>query len=107
MSKEAKELQSYVYVNSMFKKGKVISSEDTEQEKVATFRLEPDAAYTTVSTDRKSTVNLGNYSSASFSVFCSVPCPVDIDQMNEAYQFVSDFCEAKLAEKIKEVKGKS
>ena len=102
---ESKEVQSYVYVNSMFKKGKLVSKEESEQEKVATFKLDPDAAYTTVSTDRKSTVNLGNYSSASFSVFCSVPCPMDLNQMDEAYQFVSDFCESKLAQKIKQVKG--
>ena len=105
MMSEEKDQPVYVYVNSMFKQGRLVTNEENEQEQIAVVKVDQNAAYATVSTDRKCVVNTGNFSSASFSVFCSVPCPLDEDQMEQAYEFVSNFCETKLSEKVREVNG--
>ena len=90
-------------VSKVFKKGKLITSDETEVETVAVVRLDPEAAYATVSTDRTYTKNLGNFSSAKIGVFLSVPSPLEENQIEQAYEFVSDFCETKLAEKLREL----
>lgn len=102
-----KEKEITMYVNKMFKDGKLVTSESSEVEKIAVVRLDPEVAYTTISTDRKLVVNLGSYQSATFSVFMSVPCPMDVtgEQQEEAYKYVSNFCEKKIAELRKQVGG--
>lgn len=92
-------------IAKVFKKNKIVTSEEKEVETVAVVRLDPEAAYVTVSTDRSFTLGLPNYCSAKASVFISVPCPLDEDQIEQAYQFVTDFCETKLAAINAELKG--
>ena len=92
-------------VSKLFKKGKLITSDETEVETVAVVRLDPEAAYATVSTDRSSTIGLPNYCSAKAGVFISVPAPLDPQQIEEAYKFVTDFCESKIADINKEILG--
>lgn len=106
MSKEFEEVPVYVYVNKLYKENKIVKiNENEEPEKVATFRLDPNVTYTSVGTSRKFVHGLPKFSSVSFTVSCSVPAPLDLDQMNQGYQVASDFCEAKLREKKKEVLG--
>lgn len=49
------------------------------------------------------TINLGNYESAKISVGITVPC--NKDEINETYDFATDWVSQKLAEAIKIVKG--
>ena len=102
-----KEKEILMYVNKMFKEGKLVTSESSEVEKVAVVRLDPEVAYTTISTDRKLVVNTGNYTSVTFSVFMSVPCPMDVtgEQQEEAYKYVANFCENRIAELRKQISG--
>ncbi len=100
-----KEKEILMYVNKMFKEGKLVTSESSEVEKVAVVRLDPEVAYTTISTDLKTVINTGNFSSVSLSVFMSVPCPLNEDQHNEAFEFCSNFCKAKIAALRAEVLG--
>lgn len=58
-----------------------------------------------VYTDRKATINTGNYNSASFTVGVEIPCQPDQDALSEAYSEAAEFCETKLSELIQKVKG--
>ena len=49
------------------------------------------------------TLNLGNYESVKSEVGVTIPC--DPDQMNEAYEFATDWVTEKLAEAVKMAKG--
>ena len=102
---EEKDQPVYVYVNSMFKQGKLVTSEEDTQEQIAVVKINPEGAYMDIETSRRVTVNTGNYSSATFSVACSVPCPLEDGQIQQGYEFISDLCESKLAEKVREVNG--
>lgn len=93
-----KEVPVKVTVNKIYKQNKIVQSTETEQETVDVVRLDPDAAYVTISTDRKLNLGMPNYSSVGCSVFVSVPSPLDDEQMEQAYQFAANFCENKLAE---------
>ena len=91
-----KEVESKVFVNKMFKtRGRLISSED-KQEVISVHRIPEDAAYVTVSTDKKRSVNLGNFNNVSASVFISVPCPMDPEQQDLAFEYVDNFTTEKL-----------
>lgn len=93
------------FVNKLFKKSGKLIKEENDMAVVATVRIDPEGAYTTISTDRKMTHNLGNYNSCSFSVFMSVPCPLDEDQIEGAYKYVTEFTEKKMEEIMKEIEA--
>ena len=100
-----KEKEVILYINKMFKDGKLVTKEDSDTEKIEVVRLDPEVAYTNISAEKKLVVNLGNYQSASFSVFMSVPCPLDTsgEQQEEAYKYCSSFCGNKIVALKKEV----
>ena len=98
-----KEIKAKV-VTSYKKSGKLISEED-KTETLEVVRLQDDAPYATVSTDRKATINLGNYSSASVGVFCSAPALLNEEDMERAYKFISEFCESKVKEAVDNITG--
>jgi hypothetical protein len=100
------EKDCFVNVSKLFKDGKIVASESSEKEKVATIRLDPEAAYATVSKEAKGTVNLGNYQSATVSVFLSVPCPMEQSQIDEAFKYVSEFTSERLNSELINIKGK-
>jgi hypothetical protein len=101
------EKEVVAYVSKMFKEGKLVTGEENTQETVAVVRLDPEAAYSTVSVDVKSTMNTGNFTSVSFSVFMSVPCPMEEDQQNQAFEYCSNFCKGKIGELRSEVTAKN
>lgn len=94
-----------VRTSRLFKEGRVVKSDKSEEEVVDVVRLDPEAPYCTISTDRKATVNMGNYNSASVSVFMSVPSLLNDDDIENAYKFVKDFCERKIGEEISALRG--
>ena len=50
------------------------------------------------------TINLGNYESARITVEVSVPCYVQ--DLAEADEFASEFCEKRIKEEIKSIRGR-
>jgi len=98
-----KEIKAKV-VTAYKKSGKLVSEED-KTETLEVVRLQDDAPYVTVSTDRKATINLGNYSSASVGVFCSAPALLNEEDMERAYKFISEFCESKVKEAVDNITG--
>ena len=98
-----KQIKSKVY--TMYKEGRVVKSEDEQEEILGVVRLDPEVAYGNISTERSFTKGLPNYSSAKASVFVSVPAALNEEEMEKAYRFAADFCEAKVAEVIKEMGG--
>lgn len=103
---KTKEKEIYTTVSTMYKENKIVTHQSTEKELVEVVRLDPEAAYVTISTDKKATIGLPNYSSASVSVFLSVPSPLDPDQMNQAFAFAANFCEEKIREEIAKIESK-
>ena len=102
-----KEQEIKMNVEAIFKaNGKLVTSEE-DSEVVAVAVMPDEAHYVTVGTSRRCTINLGNYESATFSVEISTPCPAEESQIENAYQFISDFCEGKLKEKIAEIETKT
>lgn len=100
-SETIKEVESKVRVNKIFKKSGQLVTEENSEDVVFVSRLPENAAYVTICTDKKKTKNLGNYESCSASVFLSVPCPLDEEQMNLAFEFIDKYT----TEKLKEVLG--
>jgi hypothetical protein len=98
-----KEIKAKV-VTSYKKSGKITNEKD-ETETLEVMRLHDDVAYVTVSTDRKATINLGNYQSASVGVFCSAPALLNEEDMERAYRFISEFCERKVKESVDNITG--
>lgn len=100
-----KEQQIKAKITGVFKDNGTITTNEEFTEVIGAVRLDENLAYATISTDRKYTKGLPSYSSASAGVFVSVPCLLNEEDMENAYKFVSDFAEKKLAEKIKELSG--
>jgi hypothetical protein len=100
-----KEIKAKV-ITSYKKSGKLIKEKDAT-EKLDVMRLQEEVAYVTISTDRKATINLGNYSSASVGVFCSAPALLNEEDMERAYKFISNFCEKRVKQEIENITGDS
>lgn len=98
-----KEIKAKVFT-SYSKSGKLISKEE-KTETLEVLRLQDDAPYVTVSTDRKATIGLKNFSSASVGVFCSAPALLNEEDMERAYKFISEFCESKVKEAVDNITG--
>jgi len=101
-----KEVEIKVTTHAIYKESGKIVQQTSDVETVEVVRMDQELPIATISTDRKYTQGLPNYCSASASVFCSVPTYLEESQMEAAYKLASDFCERKLAEKIKELTGK-
>lgn len=93
-----------ISVNKMFKTGGKLVREETTEDVVFVARIDENAAYSTVSSKKGATINMGNYSSANVSVFMSVPCPLDDEQVELAYEYVTNFVEGKMKECIEDLK---
>jgi len=84
-----------VTVNSVFKKGQLVKKDETATELEAVV-LDKELPLVTVSLDKAVTYNLGNYQSAKFSGFISVPCYLSEEDIDAAFEF----CERKLDENM-------
>jgi len=103
MEKEVK-----MSVSKVFKKtgrNAHIVSEHNETEVVDVVRLQDGAAYATASKDMKRTINLGNFESATLSVFLSVPTPLDAEQIDLAYDFIDGVIGPKMASEVAEIEA--
>ncbi len=86
------------------KRGNVVSEED-KTETLEVVRLQDGVPYVTVSTERKATIGLENFSSAGVGVFCSAPALLNEEDMERAYKFISEFCESKVKEAVDNITG--
>lgn len=90
-----KEVQITAKIHSHFKVNGELAGESDTTEVLDTIRLQDGVPYCTISTDRKFSLQ---YGSKAASVFCSVPCILNEDEMDKAYAFAANFCETKLNE---------
>lgn len=88
-----KQAEAKIIVNSSFSQsGKLL--EEGEQRDQIEITLFPDGApVVSISVDKSLTKNLGNYSSAKVSAFCSVPCYLNEEEMGRAAKFANAWCD--------------
>ncbi len=98
-----KEIKAKVFTS--YTKNKKLISKDEKTETLEVVRLQDGVPYVTVSTERKATIGLENYSSATVGVFCSAPALLNEEDMERAYKFISNFCESKVKEAVNNVTG--
>lgn len=58
----------------------------------------------TVSVGKKLTLNIGNYQSVTVSVHLSMPCPPDKDHVNEMYDKVNKWVDARIGQERESVR---
>ena len=98
-----KEIKAKVFTS--YKKNKKLVSKEDKTETLEVVRLQDGVPYVTVSTERKATIGLQNFSSATVGVFCSAPALLNEEDMERAYNFISEFCERKVKESVDKITG--
>lgn len=80
-----KEIESYIITKSIYSSGRIIKR-DEESKVIEVIRMD-DAPTVTVSVDKSITKNLGNFNSLKVSAFVSVPCYLNDDEIDRAFQY--------------------
>ena len=96
-----KSAESTIMVSKVFSKDGVVVSEEHEAETIAVHVFATETAE--VGVTMGSTINLGDYNSARVDVYCKVPSY--IEELDEAYEFASNFAEKKIKLEIREING--
>ena len=90
---EEKQIEAKIY--SHFKKDGKLCVDEDRVEILGAIRTQENVQYCTVSTDRKFSLPYGEKGA---SVFVSIPCILNAEEMEKAYEFAAAFCEKKLKE---------
>ncbi len=94
------------YSNNVFTKhgGIVPFASEDEQGELSTVRFEDGDAVAKVSVRSDMPFQIGKFLIAKCGVMVTVPCQLNEEDVENAYQFASKFCEAKLAERTQQYK---
>ena len=93
-----------INIQRVFKNNRILEIDETTEETVDVVRLNPEAPYGTIGTERAFTYAWeGRFCSATAKVWMEVPAPLEKDQQDQAYQYISDFCEQKMEKTLAEL----
>lgn len=96
-----KQKESKMFTRSIYKQGRMILK-DEESEEIEVVRFEDDAATCTVSVDKAITKNLGNYNSLKISGFISVPCYLNDEEIDRAFEYAAKKLDDRVGEIYRE-----
>lgn len=83
-----KEVESHIITRSIFSKGKLLKK-DEEIHEIEVIRMS-DAPTAVISVDKSITKNLGNFNSLKVSAFISVPCYLNDEEIDAAFEYAGN-----------------
>jgi hypothetical protein len=82
-----------------------VTKEETNTKRYKIVNKDPNKLYAEVGTDRRVTINRGDFNSVSFTVSLRMPCEVNEDAIKETYEEIATFCEKEIGALTKKVKA--
>lgn len=102
-----KEIESHIITRSIYSSGRVVKK-DEESHEIEVIRMD-DAPTVTISVDKSVTKNLGNFNSLKVSAFISVPCYLNDEEIDRAFEYAgkraTQAAEELLNEELQSIQG--